>query len=95
MAVCLRSDVVPGVLFPSAPCTPHSPHPTSQSCLRLIKLDQDDTNNWLKLEPVLRPNDPYLTPFVAAVSLFPRSAPFGAVCVGSGTSALARLHHPP
>lgn len=27
----------------------------------LIQLDQDDTNNWLKLETVCRPNDPYLT----------------------------------
>lgn len=30
--------------------------------LGLIQLDQDDTNNWLKLETVCRPNDPYLTP---------------------------------
>lgn len=29
--------------------------------LGLIQLDQDDTNNWLKLETVCRPNDPYLT----------------------------------
>lgn len=43
-----------------------------ESPLRLIQLDQDDTNNWLKLEPVCSPNDPYLTPFVAMVSLFPR-----------------------
>lgn len=31
--------------------------------LGLIQLNQDDTNNWLKLETVCRPNDPYLTPF--------------------------------
>lgn len=30
--------------------------------LGLIQLDQDDTNNWLKLGTVCRPNDPYLTP---------------------------------
>lgn len=68
----------------------HSPLPSLKSPLRLIKLDQDDTNNWLKLEPVCRPNDPYLTPFVAMVSLFPRRAPFGTVYLGSVTSVLAR-----
>lgn len=46
-----------------------------ESPLRLIKLDQDDTNNWLKMEPVCSPNDPYLTPFVATVSLFKRFSP--------------------
>lgn len=52
----------------------HPAHPPGRLSrpLRLIKLDQDDTNNWLKLEPVCSPNDPYLTPFVATVSLFPR-----------------------
>lgn len=70
--------------------TPHSPPPLiPESPLRLIKLDQDDTNNWLKLEPVHRPNDPYLTPFVAMVSLFPRRAPFGTVYLGSVASVLA------
>lgn len=44
--------------------------PLPKSPRRLIKLDQDDTNNWLKLGPVRSPNDPYLTPFVAMVSLF-------------------------
>ncbi len=75
------------------PATPHSPSlfPSPPWVpLRLIKLDQDDTNNWLKLGPVLRPNDPYLTPFVAMVSLFPRRAPFGTVYLGSVTSVLAQ-----
>lgn len=72
-------------------CTrPHSPPLLPQSPLRLIKLDQDDTNNWLKLGPVRRPNDPYLTPFVAMVSLFPRRAPFGTVYLGSVASVLAQ-----
>lgn len=61
----------------------HSIHTSPSPALRLIKLDQDDTNNWLKLETVRRPNDPYLTPFVAMVSLFPRRAPFGTVYLGS------------
>lgn len=69
--------------------TPHPP-PLPESPLRLIKLDQDDTNNWLKLGPPLRPNDPYLTPFVAMVSLFPRRTPFGTVYLGSVTSVLAQ-----
>lgn len=51
---------------------PHIPLACLSRPLRLIKLDQDDTNNWLKLGPVCSPNDPYLTPFVAMVSLFPR-----------------------
>ena len=72
------------------PATPHYPHPLPESPLRLIKLDQDDTNNWLKLGPPLRPNDPYLTPFVAMVSLFPCRAPFGTVYLGSVTSVLAQ-----
>lgn len=67
-----------------------SPPSLPESPLRLIKLDQDDTNNWLKLGPPLRPNDPYLTPFVAMVSLFPRRAPFGTVYLGSVTSVLAQ-----
>lgn len=67
-----------------------SPLLLHESPLRLIKLDQDDTNNWLKLGPVRRPNDPYLTPFVAMVSLFPRRAPFGTVYLGSATSVLAQ-----
>lgn len=77
-------------LHPAA--TPHtSPSlPSLSRPLRLIKLDQDDTNNWLKLEPVCRPNDPYLTPFVAMVSLFPRRTPFGTVYLGSVTSVLAQ-----
>lgn len=74
--------------IPNSPLFPLPPFP--QSSLRLIKLDQDDTNNWLKLGPVRRPNDPYLTPFVAMVSLFPRSTPFGAVYLGSVTSSLAQ-----
>lgn len=61
----------------------HSIRTSPSPALRLIKLDQDDTNNWLKLETVRRPNDPYLTPFVAMVSLFPRRAPFGTVYLGS------------
>lgn len=69
---------------------PLSSPPLPESPLRLIKLDQDDTNNWLKLGPVRRPNDPYLTPFVAMVSLFPRRAPFGTVYLGSVTSVLAQ-----
>lgn len=36
--------------------------PPSLPQLGLIQLDQDDTNNWLKLETVCRLNDPYLTP---------------------------------
>lgn len=68
----------------------HNPLPSLSRPLRLIKLDQDDTNNWLKLQPVCRPNDPYLTPFVAMVSLFPRRAPFGTVYLGSVTSVLAQ-----
>lgn len=41
--------------------------------LGLIQLDQDDTNNWLKLETVCRPNDPYLTPLFCCdgVPFFP------------------------
>ncbi|KAI4895019.1 hypothetical protein NFI96_025007, partial [Prochilodus magdalenae] len=35
-----------------------------------VKLDQDDTNNWLKLQS-LRPTDPYLGPFVTGVGAFP------------------------
>lgn len=84
------------------------PHPPPPACLsrplRLIQLDQDDTNNWLKLEPVCSPNDPYLTPFVAMVSLFPfpfsraaaaassaaAAAPFGMVYLGPLTSVLAQ-----
>lgn len=66
------------------------PPPLPESSLRLIKLDQDDTNNWLKLGPVRRPNDPYLTPFVVMVSLFPRRTPFGMVYLGSVTSVLAQ-----
>lgn len=73
------------------PATPAPSLPSLSSPLRLIKLDQDDTNNWLKLGPVRRPNDPYLTPFVAMVSLFPRRAPFGTVYLGSVTSVLAPI----
>lgn len=69
---------------------PLSLFPLSESTLRLIKLDQDDTNNWLKLGAARRPNDPYLTPFVAMVSLFPLHAPFGTVYLGSVTSVSAQ-----
>lgn len=58
-------------IWPTFAPTVHPPG-LPESPLRLIQLDQDDTNNWLKLEPVCSPNDPYLTPFVAMVSLFPR-----------------------
>lgn len=71
-------------------CLPLSLSSFPESPLRLIKLDQDDTNNWLKLGPVRRPNDPYLTPFVVMVSLFPRRAPFGTVYLGSVTSVSAQ-----
>lgn len=82
----------PATPHPLSSSPPHSliPLPFLESSLRLIKLDQDDTNNWLKLGPVRRPNDPYLTPFVAMVSLFPRRAPFGMVYLGSVTSVLAQ-----
>lgn len=69
---------------------PLSFFPFSESTLRLIKLDQDDTNNWLKLGAARRPNDPYLTPFVAMVSLFLLHAPFGTVYLGSVTSVSAQ-----
>lgn len=61
--------------------------------LGLIQLDQDDTNNWLKLGTVCRPNDPYLNPsFVAtASSFFPRRTPFGAVYLGSVARVSARI----
>lgn len=58
-------------IWPRFAPTAHPPG-LPESPLRLIKLDQDDTNNWLKMELVCSPNDPYLTPFVATVSLFPR-----------------------
>lgn len=38
-----------------------------ESLLGLIQLNQDDNNNWSKLRSARRPNDPYLTPFVASV----------------------------
>lgn len=65
----LPQDIWPIFAPRSAPCTPSLSLP-----LRLIQLDQDDTDNWLKLRTVHRPNDPYPTPFVAMVSLFPRRA---------------------
>lgn len=60
----------------------------------LIQLDQDDTNNWPKLETVCRPNDPYLTLLFCLrrrSSLFQRRAPFGVVYLGSVASASARI----
>lgn len=65
------------------------PWPPKNLAFTLIKLDQDDINNWLKLGPVHTLNDPYLTPFVETVSLFLHHAPFGMVYLGSVINVLA------
>lgn len=71
---CRRGSTPPQWVHDIWPTFAPTAHPPGlpESPLRLIQLDQDDTNNWLKLEPVCSPNDPYLTPFVAMLSLFPR-----------------------
>lgn len=57
---------------PPSPLQPPARLPSLPQ-LGLIQLDQDDTNNWLKLETVCRPNDPYLTPLFCCdgVPFFP------------------------
>lgn len=58
-----------------SPLLPPTSHPDClpYPSLGLIQLDQDDTNNWLKLETACRPNDPYLTPLFCCdgVPFFP------------------------
>lgn len=55
--ILARSWMPDQCLHPANPLPPFS-----LPQLGLIQLDQDDTNNWLKLGTVCRPNDPYLSP---------------------------------